>query len=125
VRLNVLRRTKGVFQGDRDLIDLMLDAGEKLATRPRETTHYLHFASKPAAVEVADAARSLGFQVDVEGPEAGRNDFQVQARHTILVTIEAITAARLALTPVAESAGGVYDGWDTYADDALEAMRPN
>ena len=43
----------------------------------------------------------------------------------IIVKIETITTARQTLTPVAEAAGGYYDGWDTYADDALDKMTLN
>jgi regulator of RNase E activity RraB len=116
------RRTN-VNQGDRDLINLMLDGGEQLAARPRETTHYLHFKSAEAARIAADGARAAGFVVEMEGPSEERaDDWQVQAKHTILVNEETITADRRALTPVAEAAGGYYDGWDTYADAALDSM---
>jgi len=71
----------------------------------------------------ADAAEAAGFEVDVEGPESGRDDWQVQAKHTILVAIEPISAARRTLTDVAGAAGGRYDGWDAYADEALDAMQ--
>ncbi len=118
-------RRSDVNKGDRDLISLMLEGGEQLATRPRETTHYLHFESAEAAQTAADGARAAGFVVETEGPSEERaDDWQVQARHTILVNEETITAARRALTPVAEAAGGYYDGWDTYADDALDSMAP-
>jgi regulator of RNase E activity RraB len=113
-------RGSDVNQGDRDLIRMMLDGGEQLATRPRETTHYLHFQTAAAAQVAADASKTAGFVVDTEGPGDERDDWQVQAKHTILVTEQTITAARQTLTPVAEAAGGYYDGWDTYADAALD-----
>jgi regulator of RNase E activity RraB len=115
-------RRSDVFEGDRDLIKHMLDDGQQLATRPRETTHYLHFATHDAALGAADKAQALGFDIDIEGPEGRRDFWQVLAKHTILVTEETITTARRTLTPVAEAAGGVYDGWDTYADEALDQM---
>ena len=113
-------RGSDVNQGDRDLIRMMLDGGEQLATRPRETTHYLHFQIAAAARVAADASKTAGFVVDTEEPGDERNDWQVQAKHTILVTEQTITAARRTLTPIAEAAGGYYDAWDTYADAALD-----
>ena len=116
-------RRGDVNKDDRDLINMMLDGGEHLATRPRETTHYLHFESAKSAQTAADGARAAGFFVETEGPSEERaDDWQVQVKHTILVNEETITAARRALTPVAETAGGYYDGWDTYADAALDSM---
>jgi regulator of RNase E activity RraB len=116
-------RRSDVNQDDRNLINLMLEGGEQLATRPRETTHYLHFESAGQAEIAAEGARAAGFVVETEGPSEERaDDWQVQAKHTILVNEETITAARRALSPVAEAAGGYYDGWDTYADEALDSM---
>jgi regulator of RNase E activity RraB len=117
-------RRSDVNQDDRNLINLMLEGGEQLATRPRETTHYLHFESAEQAEIAAEGARAAGFVVETEGPSEERaDDWQVQAKHTILVNEETITAARRALTPVAEAAGGYYDGWDTYADEALDSTQ--
>jgi regulator of RNase E activity RraB len=120
---NFLRRFRGedVNPGDRDLIKLMTDGGEQLATRPRETTHYLHFEDSGSAARAAEGARSAGFTVLIEGPEE-RDDWQVQARHVIIVDLPTITTARGVLTELADKAGGYYDGWDTYADAALDEM---
>ena len=115
-------RRRDVNPDDRDLIQIMLDEGEQLGTRPRETTHYLHFQEGDAASLAADGATAAGFQVQVGGPEEDRDDWQVRASHTIIVDEQAITAARRTLTKVAEDAGGYYDGWDTYADAALDDM---
>jgi hypothetical protein len=111
-----------VDSGDRDLIRLMLDEGEQLGTRPRETTHYLHFETAEAADEAASPARAAGFTIEIGGPDEGREDWQVRASHTIIVSERTITAARGILTEVAQDAGGLYDGWDTYADAALDEM---
>lgn len=121
---NFLRRFrpgKGDNPEDRDLIKLMTDGGEQLATRPRETTHYLHFSDSSSAARAAEGARSAGFSAVIEGPEE-RDDWQVQARHVIVVDLPAITTARGVLSDVADKAGGYYDGWDTYADAALDEM---
>jgi regulator of RNase E activity RraB len=118
-------RRNDVNLDDRDLINLMLEGGEQLATRPRETAHYMHFESVEPARIAADGARAAGFVVEMEGPSEERaDDWQVQAKHNILVNEETITAARRTLTAVAEAAGGYYDGWDTYADEALDSMTP-
>ena len=115
-------RRSDVDPGDRDLIRLMLDEGEQLGTRPRETTHYLHFETAQAADIAASKARVAGFRVEIGGPEDEREDWQVRASHTIIVDEQTITMARGTLTPVARDAGGFYDGWDTYADAALDEM---
>jgi regulator of RNase E activity RraB len=112
-------RRSDVNEGDRDLIKLMLDGGEQLATRPRETTHYLHFQSAQSAQIAGREAAAAGFEVETEGPE-DRDDWQVRAKHTILVNEQTITVARRALTAVAEGADGYYDGWAPYADAALD-----
>lgn len=78
-------RKSAVHQGDRDLIRLMLEGGEQLGTRERETSHYLHFESADAAEAAAIGARAAGFSVEVEGPGEDRDDWQVRAIHTILV----------------------------------------
>lgn len=114
-------RGRDVNKADRDLIQLMLERGEQLATRPRETTHYLHFKSAVSARIAAERAQGAGFSVSTEGPGNDRDDWQVQAKHTILVNEETITKARRALTSVAEASGGYYDGWDTYADASLDS----
>jgi regulator of RNase E activity RraB len=119
--LRRFRRGEDFHPGDRDLIKLMTDGGEQLATRPRETTHYLHFEDSGSASRAAEGARSAGFSVVIEGPEE-RDDWQVQARHVIIVDLSTITTARSVLTEVADTAGGCYDGWDTYADAALDEM---
>jgi regulator of RNase E activity RraB len=118
-------RTPDVDPDDRELIRLMLQAGEKLASRPRETTHYLHFQDETAARRARLGAQAAGFEVELVAPGDGIVDWQLRASHTIIVDEPSITAARRALTPVAEQAGGRYDGWDTYADDALDQMRLN
>jgi Regulator of ribonuclease activity B len=117
-------RFKGrdVNAGDRDLIRRMLSGGEKLATRPRETTHYLHFVDETAARRGAEGASRAGYIVELVPPGVGITDWQVEARHTILVDETAITDARGTLTAVAEGANGRYGGWDTYADAALDSM---
>ena len=114
-------RGSDVNPGDRELIQHMLRAGQELNTRPRETTHYLHFNEPEAAQEAAEGAAAAGYDAEVVGPD-GLVDWQVRARHTITVNEEAITAARRRLTAVAEEAGGVYDGWDTYSGEALDQM---
>jgi Regulator of ribonuclease activity B len=116
-------RRSDVDSGDRELIRLMLDEGEQLGTRPRETTHYLHFESARAADEAVTQARAAGFMVEVGGPDEGRDDWQVRASHTIIVNESTITTARRRLTGVALDAGGLYDGWDTYSDEALDEMH--
>jgi regulator of RNase E activity RraB len=63
--------------------------------------------------------------VEVVAPGVGIVDWQVRAKHVIIVNEATITAARQSLTPVAEAAGGYYDGWDTYADAALDQMKLN
>lgn len=115
-------RNTDVHPGDRQLIGHMRQAGQRLATRERETTHYLHFTSDADAQRAATDARAGGFDVEVEAPGDGLVDWQVRARHTILVEEGTITAARRTLTRIAESAGGHYDGWDAFADEALDRM---
>ena len=110
---------------DRELIRLMLDGGEKLASRARETTHYLHFDDDGAARTAAEDAHGAGYDVEIVAPGDGIEDWQVRASHTILVEERVITDARRTLTAIASDAGGRYDGWDTYADEALDEMgRP-
>ena len=115
-------KRRDVNPGDRELIRHMLRAGEKLGTRSRETTHYLHFHDERAARRGAEGAKAAGYVVEVVPPGDGIIDWQVRASHTILVDEPTITDARATLTTVAANAQGRYDGWDTYADAALDKM---
>lgn len=117
-------RGKKVHPGDRQLIQHMLDAGQQLASRPRETTHYLLFRDEATARRAAVDAAGHGFRTEVTAPGDGIDVWRALAHHTIIVDEDAISAARVSLTAIAERAGGEYDGWDMYADEALDQMRP-
>lgn len=122
--MGILDRLRGnVHSGDRELIRLMRRGGEALDTRARETTHYLHFSSEAQAnAAAANVPRDM-FALEIAAPESNVVDWQVRAIHTILVNEKSITDARRILTPIAEAAGGYYDGWDTDADSALDAKQ--
>lgn len=111
---------RGVDPGDRAVIQHMLKSGEKLSTRPRETTHYLLFEDETSARHAGTGVAGAGFRAEVTPPGDGLPHWRVEAFHTIIVDENSITAARKALTAVAHQAGGAYDGWDTYADAALD-----
>ncbi len=114
-----------VDPADKMLIAHMRAGGEKLSSQARETTHYLNFDSQSAARQAAELAAAQGFAAEVAGPGDGVDHWAVHAIHTILVGEDSISSARRVLTEIAEQAGGVYDGWDTYSDAAIAKMRHN
>lgn len=118
-------KRRNVHPGDRQLIQHLLNAGEQLTSRPRETTHYLLFNDEAAARRAASEATGEGFRTEVTVPGDGINRWRALAFHTILVNEDTISAARGTLTTVAERAGGEYDGWDTFADAALDKSLSN
>jgi regulator of RNase E activity RraB len=114
-----------VDPADKMLIAQMREAGEKLSSQTRETTHYLTFDSQGAARQAAKLAAAQGFVAEVAAPRDGVDNWAVHAIHTILVGEDTISSARRVLAEIAEQTGGVYDGWDTYSDAAIAKIGHN
>lgn len=74
-----------------------------------------------AAKRFSEAARALGYQVEVYQPEdedleEGDTDWDICCKKQMIPTHQAITAAEKELAGLADSFGGCSDGWGFMAD---------
>ncbi|MGH2757597.1 MAG: ribonuclease E inhibitor RraB [Actinomycetota bacterium] len=78
-----------------------------------EVRHYLYFATREHAQEVADKLRAEDFQLSVEPSASGDGKWLALATHFIVVNqevIDSVTARLSGLTAAYD--GGEYDGWE-------------
>jgi regulator of RNase E activity RraB len=73
--------------------------------------HYLYFKNKDSANKAADRLRSSQFVVEARLVSDER-EWQVLAKHQIVLTADAIAAARRQMQQIADENLGEYDGWE-------------
>lgn len=73
--------------------------------------HYLYFPRESAARNAANELCHHGYRTEERLGADGAN-WLVLARHDIVPTEDAISAARRLMESLAESCNGEYDGWE-------------
>ena len=103
---------------DRQVIEHLRAAGADL-TQPREVVHHVHLPSREAAEAFAPMVANHGYQPQIHEPAPESADdsrpWTVAATGVVVVTDEAVAAARRSFTELAAEYGGIYDGWEASA----------
>ena len=94
---------------DRAAIAELMEASKP--GQPHVLLHYLYFPRESAARNAANKLCHYGFHTE-ERLGAEGVTWLVLARHDIVPTEAAISAARQLMESLAESCNGEYDGWE-------------
>jgi regulator of RNase E activity RraB len=96
--------------GDREVLNQLEQLGADME-RPLETRHYLYFKDRSAAETAAERLREQGYEIAVDVSAAGPG-WLALASNTQLLSPSIVEQLRREMTILAESLGGIYDGWE-------------
>lgn len=95
--------------GDQEALSLLRRAGSHMS-QAHPTEFYLYFSDHSRAERASARVLASGYRASLEAcTSSGR--WLVLAGKAILLTAESLAGARSELSAIAESEGGVYDGW--------------
>ncbi len=107
------------MNGDAELIARLRERGDPLET-PRPVQHWAYFSSRVGAEMYTEWLDQEGLTEIFIAHEPDRDDLEwrVTCEHTVVPTLDVITAYTDRAAVQAERLGGHYDGWETAILDA-------
>ena len=106
--MRAVERIADAAEADERVLDHLAKLGCDPAS-PRESSHYLYFATAPRAERVARALSGDGWTTAISESEGA---WLLVATHVARLTPHGVRDTRARLEALSAEHGGLYDGWE-------------